>query len=203
MSGFQIVLLIISLYFAWEVYKFITNTDFDEELKKQKENSGTIRLKFPEVNKDSIETLMQKTQKAIEYEDYAGALDYLNKAKEIDSNNPEIFAKLGFVYEKKNQYEEAQKNYLHAIKLDHNDDRFHLAIASLYRKMGKPHEALNHYEKALAIDPDYAITYYNYGNLLFDMNKIQEAKNMYKKAIELDNELEAAKDALREIKNKE
>jgi tetratricopeptide (TPR) repeat protein len=197
MSGFQIILLLISLYFFWEVYKLIVGRDFENMTKERKQNEDPL-VKLPEIKKD-VDTLLQKANRAIEYEDFDGAISYLEEASEIEPTNSEIFAKIGFAYERKNYLDDALKNYLHAIKLDPNDDRFHLAIASLYRKMQKPHEAQNHYEKALLIDPNYPITYFNYGNLLLDMGKKDEAKNMYKKALELDGSFDEAKKALKDL----
>ena len=199
MSGFQIILLLISLYFFWEVYKLIVGKDFEKMTKERKQSENALSfVKLPEVKKNTSD-LLQKANRAMEYEDFDGAINYLQEACEIEPENAEIFARLGFIYDKQNSLNDALANYLHAIKLEPDDDRFHLAIASLYRKMQKPHEAQNHYEKALSIDPDYPVTYFNYGNLLLDMGKKDEAKNMYSKALELDDSFEEAKEALKEI----
>jgi len=189
MSGFQIILFLISVYFFWELYKLIIGKDFEKMAKERLTNS-----------KIQQQNLLDKAQKALEYKDFDGAIEYLQKLLEQNPKDVyDIYLKLGLAYEGKNMLEIALKQYLKAIKFNPNDDRGHLAAASLYRKLQRAHEAQNHYKKALLIDPYYPLTYYNYGNLLLDMGQKEEAKKMYQKAIEIDNSFEAAKEALKEL----
>ena len=192
MNIFQILMLGISLYFAYQVYLHISNLEDFSEKKSVKEKK-TLSIVDPEY-------LMERADKAFEQNDIAEALRLLREAHAKDSDNVDILNKLGFVLAKEGEYDEAISVYLDSLEKNAEDDMVHNAIASAYRSVNDFEASRKHYEEAIRIDDTYAITYFNFANLLVDLEELEEARAMYKKAIALDPEFTQAKFELEKLK---
>lgn len=190
MNMFQIIMLGISLYFAYQVYLHINTLQDPIKESKSRDRVSVIDPEY----------LVKKADDAYERGDYKDALKYLKDASAKDSQNRDILNKLGFIFAKEAQFQEAVDVYKESLKLDDTDDTVHNAIASVYRSLGEMDKAIEHYEKALSIDDRYAITYFNYGNLLVDMSQFDKAKEMYERAIKIDPDFTQAKFELEKLK---
>jgi Flp pilus assembly protein TadD len=85
------------------------------------------------------------------------AINMLSKALTKNSKNVKIANQLGYVYRQKGDFENAEKQYLNAIKLDPNDGAGYLNVGILYDiYMGKLVEASGFYQQYQTIqsEPD-------------------------------------------------
>jgi len=187
---FQILMLGITLYFAYQVYLHVSALQDPPEAQKPKPAPSIVDPEY----------LMNQADKAYEEGAYSQAIKLLRDAHGKDRNSTEILNKLGFVLAKDGEADEAISTYLESLELNNDDDTVHNAIASVYRSIHEYDKAREHYEQAIAIDDEYAVTYFNYANLLVDTNAIEEAKAMYAKAIALDPEFTQAKFELEKLK---
>ncbi len=194
MNIFQILMLGISLYFAYQVYLHVTNLeDFPQKDSEKEKIKKPLSIVDPEY-------LVNRADEAYEAGNTAEALRLLREAHAKDSENTDILNKLGFVLAKEGELEEAVSAYLDSLERNSEDDTVHNAIASVYRNLGDTDASRKHYEEALRIDDEYAITYFNFANLLVDLQELEKAKEMYQKAIDLDPEFAQAKFELEKLK---
>jgi tetratricopeptide (TPR) repeat protein len=199
MTTFQLILLGLSLYFAYRFFNQIT--DIEQEVEKKEENKQTRQkaLTGKADGKPSFETMMQKADEAFNDEKIDQALYYLDRAHDLQPNNLETLQKFAFVTAHSRDHTRAIELYQEALQLDENDDQTHSALASLYHKIDDNDKAAEHYKQALLIDANYAPTYYNYANLLQDIGKIKEAIHHYKIALKIDPELSVAQEEIEKL----
>lgn len=198
MTLFQIILLAASIFFAWQIYKFVNtlkdgggNLPSESDTPPQPESRQSA---YPGIH--DIGSLIDKADEA--YGD--GKLDdariYLERAEKQDPDNPETLNKLAFILFKEGDNETALQKYERSLMLDPNDDLTHNAAAAVLRKMGRLDEAQEHYKSAVDIDENYEETYYNYGQLLIEKGDREGARMMFEKALELRPDYAEAKAAL-------
>ena len=193
MSMFAIIMLAVTGFFAYQIYQHV------QTLEDKKNDNVPAKSSDEPVRLDASVAFLEEADESFEEGDFERARDKLNRAFAIAPQNTEILNKLAFVEGKLGNLDEAIKHYEQSLRLDENDDLTHNALASMYKGQGELDKAQEHYKKALELDDTYAVTYYNYGNLLVVMNEISKAKEMYEYALSLDGELEAARDALKEL----
>lgn len=195
MSTFAIIMLGITGFFAYQIYRHVQTL---EDPVEKNEEPAPFAAK-PVLN-NSASDLIEEADEAYSEGDLERALDKLNRANALFPNNTEILNKLGFINGKMGNTEEAIRLYLGSIELDATDDLTHIAIASIYKAQGDFDRAQEHYEKALEIDKKYAVTYYNYGNLFSDKGEFDKAAQMYSKALALQEDFLEAREALDQLK---
>ncbi len=119
----------------------------------------------------------QKTEKAI---------NYLEKALLLTSNNPKICYALGKLYEKKENVELALANYQLALKYNHETPCIiYEKIGKILSQKGDIDRAIIAYQEGIKQQPDYVHIYGSLGNLQLHKGKIPEAISLYEKGIEL------------------
>ncbi len=193
MSMFAVIMLAITGFFAYQIYQHV------QTLEDKKIDDEPVKNKAEPVKLDASAAFLEEADESFGEGDFERARDKLNRALAIAPQSTEILNKLAFVEGKLGNLDSAIKHYEESLQIDENDDLTHNALASMYKAQGEFDTAQRHYKKALELDDTYAVTYYNYGNLLVAMNEMQKAKEMYTHALELDGELEAARDALKEL----
>lgn len=92
----------------------------------------------------------------------------------------------GTLYLKENKYNEAESDFLNALK-------YNSRYAAAYNNMGlllngrtKYDNAIEYFTKAVEINSNYAEAYFNMGLTYFNKNEIDQAIMYYKKAISID-----------------
>ncbi len=193
MSMFAVIMLAVTGFFAYQIYQHV------QTLEDKKMDDEPVRNKAEPVKLDAWVAFLEEADESFGEGDFERARDKLNRALAIAPQSTEILNKLAFVEGKLGNLDAAIKHYEESLQIDENDDLTHNALASMYKAQGEFDTAQEHYKKALELDDTYAVTYYNYGNLLVVMNETQKAKEMYTRALALDGELEAARDALKEL----
>ena len=190
MNLFQIIMLAISFYFAYQIYLHVNSLQDPKSAKKRQQRISIVDPLY----------LVKRADEAYESKNYSEALKLLRDAHAKDRTSTEILNKLGFVLAKVGENDEAVEIYQESLKIDAGDDTVHNAIASVYRTLQHFDKAKEHYEISLGIDSEYAVTYFNYANLLVDTGEIEKAREMYLKAIEIDKNFTQAKFELEKLK---
>lgn len=88
----------------------------------------------------------------------------------------EFRQKIGDLFEKYNQPEEALKEYLLLIKLDPHNGEYYYRAGKLFEARDKSEKALNYYRKTLQLEPRHPDAHYRLGILLYRNKKPVEAK---------------------------
>lgn len=199
MSTFQIIMLLISGFFAFKVYEHIQTLQ-DSDVKRAGEGNSHAKEDEDVSLALTPEGLVAQADSAYEYSEFERALELLKEADRLAPNSAEILFKLGFVSAKNGADSEAIEYYKASLAADEKSEFAHNAIASLYRKAKEYESARAHLESSLRIDPHNAVTLYNYGNLLVDMNQEEEAIVMYERALAIEPDFQEAKDEIEKIK---
>lgn len=196
-------------FFAWQIYKFVTNLRDDAPNLPSESESPMERAEHARkpaeqsapspVEGNDIATLLTKADSAYDDENLTDARVYLERAEKQDPDNLEVLNKLAFILSKKGEYDEALRKYERSLAIDPNDDLTHNAIAAVLRKLGHYDEAQEHYKTAVDIDDNYAETYFSYGELLVERGDTEGAKMMFEKTLELDPDNTAAREALERL----
>jgi tetratricopeptide (TPR) repeat protein len=150
------------------------------------------------VNAQSIELLLQKSQKAIESNQLKEAIEFANQALSLDSNVADAYLKRGLARYAFSEYDAAIADYSKAIKLQNNlkDAYYNRGVA--YYWLSKNDLAQKDFEKALQIDAKDARTHTALGVLYAKLGETEHkkyfalAEKSYKKAIESNPEYASA-----------
>ncbi len=119
--------------------------------------------------------------------DYNGAVDALERVKELSSSFSRIHIFLTFAYEQLKEYEKAIYEAKTYIRKSPNAWKMHLALNRVYNELGKEEKADEHREKATHIlkesirlnSKDFD-GYVAYGRILADQNKPRAALKIVK-----------------------
>jgi tetratricopeptide (TPR) repeat protein len=109
------------------------------------------------------------------------ALNYLNRAKEIDPNNPRIFLALGDLYLLKNDGKNALANYNKALSLNPTSPLPKIKIGNIYIRAGSLNAALPYLDEARDIDSTFAPVYRELGELYTMAGQFNLAKTNFRK----------------------
>merc|ERR1712048_400104 len=78
--------------------------------------------------------------------------------------------------------QEAEKNFLQAIKIQPNNARAHSNYANLLSAIGRFDDAVKQYQIAIQSDPKNPQPHKNFGTILFQTNKLEEAEVQFEMA---------------------
>ena len=140
-----------------------------------------------------LKGLFDKANAAIDAGNFDEAITNLEAmVKELDTCAP-CYARIGDVYVKKNDLDNAEKSYLKAVELDPKLGGAYSALASIYNQQKKLDEASKMSAKALEImdatGGGDANQIFNQGVIFWNQSKIAEAKAQFEKAVKLDPKL--------------
>lgn len=197
MTIMQLMLLLISAFFAFKVFEHIQTLQDPEQKTQEDEQAPRSADAFSTF---SPESLIIRADEAFENRDFTRALALLSEADAKEPDNSEVLFKIGYILQQQGEDEKALDAYKKALELDKDNEFIHNSLASLYRKNQEYVSAKLHLNASIDIDNTNPITYYNYGNLLVDMNRNDEAINMYEKALEINPDFAEAKEELQKLK---
>jgi tetratricopeptide (TPR) repeat protein len=205
MTLFQLLLLGMTAFFAYQVYKHI-NTLEDKPTTPKPFDDGGIKKDIEEFSPKTIYTvaeLIEQADEAYQKGELDKALMILREANYNKPYDAEILYKIAFIHYKKEAYQDAIEALEDALKGDENDPSIYALMASCYRALKQYAKARENIEKALSLESDNAIYHFNYANILQDMGHIDEAIAEYEKAIALNATLEAAQEELEKLKREQ
>jgi tetratricopeptide (TPR) repeat protein len=136
--------------------------------------------------------LREKFTEAVELTK-AGRLDEaeakFNELREPMSDVPELYQNLGFLYVQKEDWAQAEENYLKSLELKPADPAVTSALAKVYEETGEKEKALDLVSKAAESNPEDAIANYNRGAYLLNAGRTPEAIGAFEAALAADPSL--------------
>lgn len=127
--------------------------------------------------------IIKRADKFYDSEKYQEAVEYYDKALEINPTVDEIYYRKGTALDNLGQYEKAIACYNKAIEINPLDDTFYSSKAYSLDCLCKYQEAILCYDEAIELNPRESIYYYNKGYSLFQSEKFEEALECFDKAI--------------------
>ncbi|MEI0488992.1 tetratricopeptide repeat protein [Brachyspira pulli] len=116
---------------------------------------------------------------------YDEAIEYLNKAIELNPYFSNAYVYRGMVYYQLEKYSEALKDYNKAIYIDFNNEYAYTNRGLIKEKLGDYQAALEDYNKAIELNKNNIEAYTNRGLIKEKLEDYQGAIEDYDKAIEL------------------
>ncbi len=116
---------------------------------------------------------------------YTKALNYLNRAKAIDPNDPLIYLALGDLYLKKNDGKNALASYNKAQSLNPKSPLPKIKIGNIYIRAGSLNAARPYLDEARDIDSTFAPVYRELGELYTMAGQFNLAKKNFRKFLDL------------------
>ncbi len=202
MTIFQLILLGITAFFAYQVYKHINSLE-DRPGTPKPFDDGGIENDIKEFTPETIYTvaqLIKQADEAYQKGDLDKALMILREANYRKPYDAEILYKIGFIHYKTEAYQDAIEALEDALKGDDKDPAVYALMASAYRAKKQYAKAGEMIREALRLEPENAIYHFNYGNILQDLGHMEEAIEEYQKALEIESDLEAAKEEIEKLK---
>lgn len=115
---------------------------------------------------------------------YNNAIEWAEKAKQIDINHRDIYSNLGYAYMNLGIYDKAIENYNKYIELKPNASFVYTNLGWIYSHIGDDAVAMENYKKAIQIDPYNSTAYTNISIMFRNQNKQAEADAALEKARE-------------------
>jgi tetratricopeptide (TPR) repeat protein len=114
------------------------------------------------------------------------AIEYYERAIEIDPKFSEAYRALGIVYEGEQRFEDAQEKYEKALEIDNKNGEAYKQLMVLYLRRDKYDEAIEVYRKAVKVSAAYKdiITYIE--RTIVSWQVSHKLETFYQKAAEMD-----------------
>jgi tetratricopeptide (TPR) repeat protein len=129
---------------------------------------------------------------ALDYEllnDNPAAIQWLERAVEMEPGNKEAWYFLGRAYYTSSRLPDAQKAFLRVLQMDPQDAKAENNMGLIYESSGKTEEALTAYRNSIQWQREKAHPseqpYLNLGNLLLTLERTEEAVGPLQKSVEL------------------
>lgn len=117
--------------------------------------------------------------------DLTEAMNYLNKAKALDSKNPEILCAIADVYLEQNNGTQAASFYDQALNYNAKFVKAYVRLGRLFTRALNYNESKSNFDKAIALDPSYPPIYRDLGELEFRFKHYEKAIESYQKFVDL------------------
>lgn len=118
---------------------------------------------------------------------YDEAIQELQKAIVIDSDNPSYLYNLGNAYAENEEFEYAIKYYHDVLEINPDHIPTLNNLADCYEARGMKEKAFEIFSYTAKIAPQNALAHFNLGNFLLRNNRHIEAVKCYKRAVEIED----------------
>lgn len=135
--------------------------------------------------KESATVWYNKGRALAELGKFREALECLDRALELDRNDPEIWINRGAMFAQLERYDEELDAYDHALELNPNYSEAWYNKSIILVSKGRVQEAIECLDQLLRIDHADAGAWYQKGALLLDQSNFTEALKCFKKAQDL------------------
>lgn len=122
----------------------------------------------------------------IKKNDYAKAVDQINKAIALKPDASQAYNLLGVAYFFEKKYELAREKFEKAVDLDSSYAQAYSNLGNVYFMRQKFEEAKEMFKKALSISSNLVSANFSLGTLLLNQGKIEEGTRYISKGVELD-----------------
>lgn len=161
--------------------------DFKEEAKELDKRVEEIQSKKPE-NELTAWDYLSKGNRAYDENEYDKAIEYYNKAIELDPDFADAYNNRGIAYRRKGECAKAIEDYNKAIELDPDYSEAYYNRGRAYRYLKEYDKAIEDYSKAIELNPEDAEAYNSRGVAYADLKEYGKAIEDFSKAIELNPE---------------
>lgn len=153
----------------------------------KKSQSEIPMVKYKKASrKEASEELVQLGEDLANDRHYDRALEYFNKAIEMNSENDFAWGDRGLMLDKKGRKNEALESFSRALEIDSsNSITWHNKGLTLL-KLGRLAEGVECFNKAIEINEKYAKAWYNKGRGLSMLGKESESQRSFDTARKLD-----------------
>jgi tetratricopeptide (TPR) repeat protein len=170
----------ISNQFMQDLYRFYKlhprKNDFED----------IFNWRFDFHNKQALGNILKEDDKLLRnIAEYYFSKNYFEEAAEVFKDllniekSGELYQKLGFCYQKLEDFGEALNNYKKAELFDLNRKWNLNKIALCYRNLKQPEQALEYYREAEKLDEDNLNIQLNIGHCLLELKEFEEALKCY------------------------
>jgi len=111
------------------------------------------------------------------------AIEYLNKAAELQPENAEIYYNRGVAYDNLGQYQPAIKNYNQAIRLKPDYAEAYYNRGTIYNELSQYQQAISDFNQAISLKSTDAEAYHNRGFAHDRLGQMPQAIENYNQAI--------------------
>lgn len=123
--------------------------------------------------------------RAIEENDYARALLYLENAASVGNNDPRNLLRRGIIYRNQRKYEKAAGDLLAYLNAHPEDPEAARELGICYLNMSLFKDAGKYFERALELQPSYGMNYAWYAWVLEKTGNFCDARTAWSRAAEL------------------
>jgi tetratricopeptide (TPR) repeat protein len=142
--------------------------------KLAKELLEILEKKFP----DNVEALLKLSELYFLVRQYQKAIDYVNKALEVDKNSAKAYFLKGSIYKESGDTNRAISSLETAVEQDNTYEDAFYDLGLIYAARKNP-LAFDYYNSAVRINPKNEQVNYAQAKLLQDLGKIDEAISTY------------------------
>lgn len=123
-------------------------------------------------------------KRAYEHNDYVKVCECLESLIKLDSTRPEYFSGLATAQKKLKKFDDAETNYLNALKIKSSFWEASYNLGLLFQEKGNVEQAIKFYNAAIESNPALYLAYYNLGNAYREKEMFSDAILYYSKAID-------------------
>ncbi|MCS7042080.1 MAG: protein kinase [Bryobacteraceae bacterium] len=120
-----------------------------------------------------VQVAMGRVQAALGNQDLAMAS--LERALQLDANDPEAHQAIARQYERLGRLEEAEKSFRRAVELDPDDIAAHDAFGNFLFRQTRFPEAIRQWQEVIRIAPDHSAALVNLSSALCEAGRVSEA----------------------------
>lgn len=161
---------------------------YDKQLRTAPKEEAHI-----DTSKIESEDLIQEGWRLLSVSNVPDALMVATKATEIQGNNPDAWALLGYCKAQWGEIDDAIYEYKRAIKLRPNDASFYFDLGGIYENIEQWKDAMQQYQRATQIDPSKAVYRASMGSIFIKNEMYNEGINLLEKCVEEESDNEGYK----------
>jgi len=117
--------------------------------------------------------------------DIIQALEYWNKALQINLKQANVYKSIALLYMKKGQFDDAVEHFRKALEIQPDIPDVYVNIGHSLMMSGRPKEAIEALQKEIRISPDSDFTYFLLGQAHLQQKEYQTAQKYYEMAIKI------------------
>ena len=122
---------------------------------------------------------------AYQQEQYATAIERINRALQLNAKAANFHNSLGSVYQKLYNFDQALECYQKAIQLQPDSFQTHNNMGLVYQEQGQLEKAIEYYQQAIKLSPNYAEAHLNLSITYEKQTQLGKANTFCHKAIQL------------------